>query len=424
MILPYSTFDTWQCMCAFTILMCVLWLSWVLSNRTRRTTTRSPIPLISSWFNFGPTPRPLSGKYHVGMRSEVTADGDPLRLFYPIADNAQRTHKHDAPWLNINLAHYLKALGTMELKKGGDFSPPGPRASQIKITLAEILLGLIGYLAPANGLVLPATLDAEPLKNSEDFPLIVFSHGLLGTGAENGLMCVEWASHGFRVATVHHTDGSAPLAYRPDGTRVPFALCPQTNPDKIEFRRIQVKMRSQQLCRVVLHLCAQPNARADVALAGFSYGASTSFLAARELGCLATCAPIRVRCVLALDGWYFTGAAFPPDVFGDAGDVDMSKIPRRAYPAYFLTSEGFQNWSSNFKFAERLVNAGRETEEDKIDLLEILPGTRHGNFSEQMFWIPPWSGMKNFVLQGPCDAVETYYDIVDLGVAFLKKHAH
>eukprot|EP00397_Hematodinium_sp_SG-2012_P053620 GEMP01064149.1.p1 GENE.GEMP01064149.1~~GEMP01064149.1.p1 ORF type:complete len:412 (+),score=73.48 GEMP01064149.1:71-1306(+) len=321
MILPYSTFDTWQCMCAFTILMCVSWLSWVLSNRTRRTTTRSPIPLISSWFNFGPTPRPLSGKYHVGMRSEVTADGDPLRLFYPIADNAQRTHKHDAPWLNINLAHYLKALGTIELKKGGDFSPPGPRASQIKITLAEILLGLIGYLAPANGLVLPATLDAEPLKNSEDFPLIVFSHGFLGTGAENGLMCVEWASHGFRVAAVHHTDGSAPLAYRPDGTRVPFALCPQTNPDKIEFRRIQVKMRSQQLCRVVLHLCAQPNARADVALAGFSYGASTSFLAARELGCLATCAPIRVRCVLALDGWYFTGAAFPPDVFGDAGDV-------------------------------------------------------------------------------------------------------
>lgn len=344
------------------------------------------------------------------MRAGVTSDGVVFRLFYP---HRQKGAPHNAPWLVVNLGETLQVCVIAALQKGCEFSSGEP-SWWITVVLFRCLAAIAGILFPANDVRLPATLDADD-RGMEDAPLVVFSHGLLGSGAEDFLVATEWASHGYRVAVVLHCDGSATLQYDAQGRRVWFEPCPKSGPEKLQFRCTQVKKRSAEVRSVVHHYCRD----GDVILAGFSYGCSTVLLAAQEMAILEP--TVRVSCVVAMDGWFYNGAQFPPDIFGVKED---DSAPRRSFPTYFLVSERASEWPENFDQVKRLVNASRE-EDDCNDTLEIVTGAAHSNFSEQFFWNPLPFGVHScpsLLVLADCDPSEMLYDITARTVQFLKNH--
>lgn len=66
-----------------------------------------------------------------------------------------------------------------------------------------------------------ATEGARVAKEPKQFPVIVFSHGLGGTGFEYTSLIEEMVSHGYVVAAIEHTEAAVVVAF-PDGRMVPF----------------------------------------------------------------------------------------------------------------------------------------------------------------------------------------------------------
>ena len=64
---------------------------------------------------------------------------------------------------------------------------------------------------------IPASVNAEPIKADQPFPLILFSHGWNGFNAQNTGQALELASHGYVVVGVQHAYGAVITVF-PDGT--------------------------------------------------------------------------------------------------------------------------------------------------------------------------------------------------------------
>jgi Platelet-activating factor acetylhydrolase, isoform II len=71
---------------------------------------------------------------------------------------------------------------------------------------------------------LPAQRHASllPASEKEQFPLVAYSHGLMGNADLYSYQAVSLASQGVLVLMVNHLDGSAPVAEHVDGTRVTY----------------------------------------------------------------------------------------------------------------------------------------------------------------------------------------------------------
>jgi dienelactone hydrolase len=82
-----------------------------------------------------------------------------------------------------------------------------------------------------------AISEATPLKESKPFPIILFSHGYLGCDAKMyTAFCEELASHGYIVASIAHTHYATKVTF-PDGrviTPMPEKLTHQTMPSEQE----------------------------------------------------------------------------------------------------------------------------------------------------------------------------------------------
>lgn len=61
-----------------------------------------------------------------------------------------------------------------------------------------------------------------PASEKEQFPLVAYSHGLMGNSELYSYQAVSLASQGVLVLMVNHLDGSAPIAEHHDGSRVPY----------------------------------------------------------------------------------------------------------------------------------------------------------------------------------------------------------
>jgi platelet-activating factor acetylhydrolase len=168
------------------------------------------IPLLSSTL---PEPRPgphATGYTLVRLPAEhyadtpKLADGTPalsltesvLAIYYPTAP----ARVHGVPWSPEPLAGQLRGYLTYGRRELGSWGA----------WIGHKVLGRIH---------MPVHPDAPPAEGR--FPLVIFSHGLVGTRNTYSHFCSSLASEGYVVVAVEHADGSSPCVVR-DGKEKVF----------------------------------------------------------------------------------------------------------------------------------------------------------------------------------------------------------
>lgn len=184
------------------------------------------IPLISSTF---PEPRP--GPYATGY---VVAR---LPAETPYVAPVPHLVKDDSPALRLS-ENVMAIYYPTPPVQAGWFSGsseqwiPGPLRSAFEgyAKYAPIIFGpwcgwLVGGLL---GRVRMPVHVAAPLAQADaKFPLVIFSHGLVGTRNTYSQFCSSLASEGYVVVAVEHADGSGPCVVR-DGKPFVFTKLAET----------------------------------------------------------------------------------------------------------------------------------------------------------------------------------------------------
>ena len=92
-----------------------------------------------------------------------------------------------------------------------------------------MLLWLFERVCNFEGIQIHARESAKTAKISptQDLPVIIFSHGLVGMRTTCSSLCVQLASFGYVVIAVEHRDGTACMSISKDGTiisRIPYQI--------------------------------------------------------------------------------------------------------------------------------------------------------------------------------------------------------
>jgi pimeloyl-ACP methyl ester carboxylesterase len=203
---------------------------------------------------------------------------------------------------------------------------------------------------------------------AERLPVVVFSHGLGGSSAMYASQCTDLASHGFIVVALTHTDTSASYVARrlPSDPPVPYRHVEVFNAteEDINFRRVQIRLRVNEISRVLDALAAGEGSfahirdRADmdkVALVGHSFGASTVVSAGIQY-------PGRVKAVVAQDLW--TGPFSTETIHGGA-------------PQPLLLVHSHQ-WATEWPQEQITIFLRASKSASKVS----VRGTRHSNFGD------------------------------------------
>lgn len=237
---------------------------------------------------------PLTGRYSVGCHDIEWRNQQPscpkaapeeycksilMRLYYPASI---KKGDHKANW--ITHADYAK--GTRIYK----ITHTHTKYIYIYIALCDIAK-LPAFLS--NWLSGLASIkktrfykDAQVLE--QEFPVIIFSHGLGGNRLIYSSICSDLASHGFIVAAIEHREGSASLAKGVDDEWIKYDNVP---PEVWGFRHHQLRHRvsETELCLTALDQIAAksresgPNFKGKlnmkcVVMAGHSFGGATTVI--------------------------------------------------------------------------------------------------------------------------------------------------
>lgn len=153
--------------------------------------------------------------------------------------------------------------------------------------------------------------ENDEVKNCDKFPVVVFSHGLIGNVDIYSYQCMNLASNGSIVISVNHTDGSSIGMTTKDGSFLPYdpSLLPLYVEDRVKYvreRRNQTDHRSSELLAATTALL-QLNKRNipeldeigisfvdkidifKVAVAGHSFGGATALTTATRYPSLYSC---------------------------------------------------------------------------------------------------------------------------------------
>lgn len=249
------------------------------------------------------------------------------------------------------------------------------------------------------------------LQSEKKWPVVIFSHGLTGTGQENAVLLSAWARRGFVVVSVHHTDGSSCRVRLPDGSDKFYEHGPSYSNYDPSFRKQQIQHRAKEMKDALSFLqsnkCPQ-DIRDSVdpskaVVAGFSYGAATA--------ALATSTDDQPFCgAILLDGWFYI------DVSESAG-IEF-EFPEPAFqsglkvPAVFINSQKFSGMSKLYQATTKLAKTSCNGE------MHVLPGTGHQNFCDVIFWLPRFF-LKPLI--GTAHPVDAYREIVHLSSEFLTR---
>lgn len=356
----------------------------------------------------------------VGVRHfKATSSHPPLRIFYPAKSSSSRRNR--IGWFHENgLAFFLS----------GYAHTAGFHQSTFWFRWCILpLIHMVSFVLPMGWIKLPGVFLGAPFSGEDDNnknkkrPVILFSHGLTGTGEENALLHASWAKRGFVVVSIHHSDGSSCRVLTKDGSSRYFdhggsvSRRPVKQYD-VNFRPKQIEQRVKESMEAYQFL---KNKNDDCPLeirqgvdmdrviaSGFSYGGATAALTVLRN-------PKLFCGLICLDGWFYIDVSqsagiefeFPKEIFDN--QKALEPIPR-----LFVNSEQFRNLPKLWKTTFKLIQGEGAKQ-------HLLKDTGHQNFADAIFWFP------KFVLRrlapdiGPMDPVVAYHDILKVTGDFLER---
>jgi pimeloyl-ACP methyl ester carboxylesterase len=366
-------------------------------------------------------------RYFAGVKGSCP----PIRILYPASASAsatpttQRVGWFQEHGFGFFVNGYLHIVGIKHGTWLNRFlSPVFDTFASILSVASSYTLGWINVHTPLGLFAIDAT--PCPVKNDKKkLPLIVFSHGLTGTGQENLLLLSAWAKLGFVVASVHHTDGSSNrVRLETKQSREKEDLYYQHGPSfknyDANFRPKQILHRSKEMKQAIDFVQNDPrltdivtNLNCDtdqVIVAGFSFGAATAVLTADMY-------PNSVKGLILLDGWFYIDVAesagiefeFPAQAFQPGKSFDI--------PNVIINSEQFAGVPKVYNATCRLAKILNSKSSD----MHVLDGTMHNNFCDIVFWIPTFVLRKLSVI-GSADPRTVYQDIIRISTDFLKNN--
>ena len=152
-------------------------------------------------------------------------------------------------------------------------------------------------------------VETNPIQDTKEFPIIIFSHGFEGFRFQNTTQIQELVSHGYIVFALDHTY-DATLTIFPNGTQIERAQKYCYNCEKEDFREVfnpQIDTRISDIIFILDQIEKIKKNEIDtnfsnlldldkIGIFGHSFGGGTS-LAASILDS-------RIKSCLSLDGWY------------------------------------------------------------------------------------------------------------------------
>ena len=143
--------------------------------------------------SFSRADKVLDSSKYVGVVDCHTEDNTiPFRLFYPACDKSDSSEKKNVSWFVRSLAYFID--GYMH------FLFPKMRHNVLYRWLVSVISVVVSLFMPLASINLPMCIyDAALPSDGQKYPLLVFSHGLTGTGEESAMTYVYWVQQGFIV---------------------------------------------------------------------------------------------------------------------------------------------------------------------------------------------------------------------------------
>jgi platelet-activating factor acetylhydrolase len=367
----------------------------------------------------------------------------PIRLFFPASVPDSETPKKANYFVGNRIRYVLEGLSHIGFARHHTklfrfvvrpfiwmlslFLPP--RYLKIPETAVVTKNSSVQYLPPS-------ALKLNKTANTKQ-RLVIFSHGLTGTGEENSIFCTALAKKGYVVASLHHRDGSSSRVPMPDGSCKFYEHFPSGEDYDPQNRLDQVKARSSEMldaCDWLLNMGSTEMDETEhelqqyhtlkeiynnldernIIVSGFSYGAATSALAA-------TMRPKQFQCAVLLDGWFQIGVTsknldidFPPDAFTTETNKGFD------IPSLFINSAAFERWAKGYDATSRLA----KQISDNGSEMHVIPDTMHQNFIDLTFWMPKWI-LKKFTKyfgMGNADPYKVHESIMNWTLDFIDKN--
>ncbi|XP_007484084.1 platelet-activating factor acetylhydrolase isoform X1 [Monodelphis domestica] len=336
------------------------------------------------------------GSYSVGctdLMFDFTAKGSLLRLYYPSKDGEPES----TLWIP-NKEYFVGLTNFLGMHR----------------VMGKFLALYYGSVTT------PASWNA-PLRIGEQYPLVIFSHGLGAFRTIYSAIGVELASHGFIVAAVEHRDQSASatfyfkdeFAVKADNKSwLPYK---RLGPQNVEYllRNGQVLQRAEE-CSKALNLILDINGgktvknvldstfdlnqlkdtidKNKIAVMGHSFGGATVIQSLSE--------DDRFRCGIALDAWMIP-----------LSEELYCRVPQ---PLFFINSERFQT-------AENILRMKKFYLPDKERKMITIKGSVHQNFPDFTF-VTGRILAYMFSLKGDIDSNLAIDLSNKASLAFLQKH--
>jgi pimeloyl-ACP methyl ester carboxylesterase len=301
---------------------------------------------------------------------------------------------------------------------------------------------------------LDSKLNAQPISGKK-FPIVAYSHGLGGSAIIYSHQTRSLAANGHIVISVDHTDGSAPVVMKKDGSIVLLDTAPiqifldGKREEYARTRRAQTEWRARELtgATVALQQLNEQNTPELEALGvsfvdcldttqihamGHSFGGATALTVAFRRPDLFHSAiahepatdwsPDDVRKQIfphaAIGKWEHEGEAYTGGVGGyQESEAKPLKTTYHQMPVLYLFSDEWYklNWG-NCRFIEQLHKQGSLGLHGDFG---VITSAHHNEFSDMCFLTPLWLA-RALKVTGIRNPIDTAADMVDRTLAFLE----
>jgi predicted esterase len=240
-----------------------------------------------------------------------------------------------------------------------------------------------------SGAIKSHAIENAPIANSQkQFPLVLLSHGLGGSGFEYAALIEELVSHGYVVAAIEHTDTAAAVTF-PDGTVVvahndaePAGLTQEQRLQRMMESAARTIREGAEDVLFVLNKLTELNQSGghDFPLAGkldLNRAAAVGHSAGGDFATGACQLDARFRACVSLDGEMPPVMAFPEfkDSKGFQQPVLLLEIDHTGDRMPFSPAQ-FSDFRKKVEAQLNLCPKG------SYDVLLKAPGLSHGSFSD------------------------------------------